>query len=108
MPRPRASWGRWASTPENGDAVFILYTGWLTDGTEFDSSFKVDPPRTFPVIMGGAGAIAGFMEGTSGMREGEKRHLVIPPELGYGAAGAGAVIPSFHPNSGTALPEQGR
>ncbi len=78
---------------ENGDAVFILYTGWLTDGTEFDSSYKVDPPRTFPVIMGGAGAIAGFMEGTNGMREGEKRHLVIPPELGYGAAGAGAVIP---------------
>jgi FKBP-type peptidyl-prolyl cis-trans isomerase len=78
---------------EVGDAINILYTGWLTDGTEFDSSYKSDPPRTFPVVVGGGGAIPGFMEGTEGMREGEKRHLVIPPALGYGAAGAGGVIP---------------
>lgn len=78
----------------DGDAVHILYTGWLTDGTKFDSSYNSDPPRSFPVVIGQPGAISGFMEGLAGMRQGEKRIVVMPPEQGYGASGTpGGPIP---------------
>jgi FKBP-type peptidyl-prolyl cis-trans isomerase len=82
----------------DGDAVFILYTGWLTDGTKFDSSYNSDPPRAFPLVMGQPGAIPGFQEATAGMKLGEKRTVVIPPEQGYGEQGTpgGPIPPNAH------------
>ncbi len=77
-----------------GDAIHILYTGWLTDGTKFDSSYNSDPPRSFPIVMGQPGAIAGFLEGTAGMKPGEKRIIVMPPEQAYGAQGGGPIPPN--------------
>lgn len=68
------------------------FQGTLEDGTEFDSSIPRGQPLTFTV---GAGqVIKGWDQGLLGMCEGEKRRLVIPPELGYGASGAGDKIPA--------------
>jgi peptidylprolyl isomerase len=78
-------------TPEAGQFVAVHYTGWLEDGTKFDSSLDRGQPFTFPV---GAGqVIQGWDEGLGTMQVGGKRQLVIPPELGYGDQGAGGVIP---------------
>ncbi len=77
-----------------GDTVAVHYTGWLTSGTKFDSSLDRGQPFSFQVGTGSV--IAGWDQGVVGMKVGEKRRLVIPSELGYGAAGAGASIP---PNS---------
>ncbi len=76
---------------EAGRPVSVHYTGWLTDGTKFDSS--VDRNQSFQFNLGAGQVIAGWDEGVSGMKVGGKRKLTIPPELGYGAAGAGGVIP---------------
>jgi peptidylprolyl isomerase len=78
-------------TPETGQRVTVHYTGWLEDGTMFDSSLTRGRPFTFVVGMGQV--IAGWDEGLSTMQVGGKRQLVIPPELGYGEQGAGGVIP---------------
>jgi FKBP-type peptidyl-prolyl cis-trans isomerase FkpA len=74
-----------------GDSVQVHYTGWLTDGTKFDSSLDRRSPFTFP--LGAGRVIKGWDEGVAGMKVGGKRKLVIPPQLGYGARGAGGVIP---------------
>ena len=74
-----------------GQQVSVHYTGWLTDGTKFDSS--VDRGQPFQFALGRRQVIAGWDEGVAGMRVGGKRRLIIPPNLGYGASGAGGVIP---------------
>ena len=74
-----------------GIEVTVHYTGWLTDGKKFDSSKDRDDPFVFP--LGGGRVIRGWDEGVQGMKMGGKRKLTIPPALGYGARGAGGVIP---------------
>ena len=78
-------------TAVSGQFVSVHYTGWLTDGTKFDSSKDRDEPFEFP--LGQRTVIAGWDEGVQSMRVGGVRKLTIPPHLGYGARGAGGVIP---------------
>jgi FKBP-type peptidyl-prolyl cis-trans isomerase len=74
-----------------GDTATVHYTGWLDNGTKFDSSHDNGKPFSFRI---GAGqVIKGWEEGVSGMRVGGKRKLTIPPHLGYGARGSGDAIP---------------
>ncbi|MFV9615832.1 MAG: FKBP-type peptidyl-prolyl cis-trans isomerase [Gammaproteobacteria bacterium] len=75
-----------------GQTVEVHYTGWLTDGTKFDSSHDRD--QTFSFKLGGGQVIAGWDQGVAGMKIGGSRKLTIPPELGYGERGAGGVIPA--------------
>lgn len=72
-----------------GDTVTVHYCGWLENQTEFDSSFKRGQPATFPLGR----VIKGWQEGLPGMKPGGIRRLRIPASLGYGAAGAGGLIP---------------
>ena len=74
-----------------GDTAVVHYTGWLMDGTKFDSS--VDRGQPFDFILGAGAVIAGWDEGVGSMKVGGKRELIIPPDLGYGDRGAGGVIP---------------
>ncbi len=76
---------------EVGQQVSVHYTGWLTDGSKFDSS--VDRNEPFSFSLGRGMVIRGWDEGVVGMKVGGKRKLTIPPQLGYGAQGAGGVIP---------------
>ena len=74
-----------------GNQVSVHYTGWLEDGTKFDSSLDRNQP--FQFALGRGQVIRGWDEGVQGMKVGGKRKLIIPAQLGYGAAGAGGVIP---------------
>jgi FKBP-type peptidyl-prolyl cis-trans isomerase len=74
-----------------GCTVEVHYSGWLEDGTLFDSSHQRNQPFSFPMEC--SYVIPGWDQGVKGMRVGGQRRLTIPPELGYGAAGAGGVIP---------------
>ncbi len=77
--------------PRAGQTAVVHYTGWLLDGTKFDSSKDRGQPFSFPVGQGQV--IKGWDEGVATMKVGGKRRLTIPPDLGYGARGAGNVIP---------------
>ena len=74
-----------------GQTVEVHYTGWLTDGTKFDSSH--DRNQTFSFKLGAGQVIAGWDQGVAGMKIGGARKLTIPADLGYGDRGAGGVIP---------------
>lgn len=74
-----------------GETASVHYTGWLKDGTKFDSS--VDRGQPFQFRLGAGRVIKGWDEGVVGMNIGSKRKLIIPPNLGYGARGAGRIIP---------------
>ncbi len=77
--------------PQKGDVVVVHYTGWLTNGTKFDSS--VDRGEPFEFKLGAGRVIRGWDEGLSTMKVGGRRKLYLPPDLAYGSRGAGGVIP---------------
>jgi FKBP-type peptidyl-prolyl cis-trans isomerase FkpA len=79
------------NTASAGQTVSVHYTGWLTNGNKFDSSKDRNDP--FEFALGARHVIAGWDEGVQGMKVGGTRKLTIPPALGYGARGAGGVIP---------------
>jgi len=79
------------ATAVSGKAVSVHYTGWLTNGTKFDSS--LDRGQPFVFTLGEGQVIPGWDEGIAGMKVGGKRQLRIPPSLGYGDSGANGVIP---------------
>jgi FKBP-type peptidyl-prolyl cis-trans isomerase FkpA len=74
-----------------GKVVEVHYTGWLENGTKFDSS--LDRRQPFSFHLGAGEVIKGWDEGVAGMKVGGRRRLVIPAHLGYGQRGAGGVIP---------------
>lgn len=77
--------------PRSGDTVVVHYTGWLTDGTKFDSSVDRDDP--FEFVLGRGQVIRGWDEGVATMKVGDKTRLTIPPERAYGAQGYPGAIP---------------
>lgn len=78
-------------SPKRGDTVVVHYTGWLQDGTKFDSS--VDRNEPFSFALGTGQVIRGWDQGVAQMRVGDKARLTIPPELGYGPGGYPGAIP---------------
>ncbi len=74
-----------------GATAVVHYTGWLADGTKFDSSVDRSQPFSFP--LGGGRVISGWDEGVVGMKVGGKRRLIIPPDLAYGPEGRPPTIP---------------
>ena len=82
------------ATASAGQSVTVHYTGWLTNGTKFDSSKDRGDPFVFD--LGEGNVIKGWDEGVQGMKVGGKRKLTIPPQMAYGARGVPGAIP---PNS---------
>lgn len=78
-------------TPRRGQTVTVHYSGWLTDGTKFDSSVDRDEPFAF--VLGAGQVIRGWDEGVAALRVGDKARLTIPPELAYGEEGYPGAIP---------------
>lgn len=78
--------------PGLGDTVVVHYTGWLEDGTQFDSSVDRGKPFEFQIGMGGV--IRGWDQGIATMKVGGKRKLIIPPQLAYGPEGYGTIPPN--------------
>jgi FKBP-type peptidyl-prolyl cis-trans isomerase len=78
------------SVTKDGDILFVLYTGKLKDGTVFDSTDK-HGGKPFQFTLGKGNVIKGWEQGCLGMKVGEKRTLIIPPSLGYGASGSGPI-----------------
>lgn len=74
-----------------GSEITVHYSGWLADGTQFDSSIERKQPLSF--VLGEGMVIQGWDKGFDGMKVGGKRKLTIPPEMAYGSRGAGGVIP---------------
>lgn len=74
-----------------GQTAVVHYTGWLVNGTKFDSS--VDRGTPFPFMVGAGRVIKGWDEGVAGMKPGAVRKLIIPASLGYGSSGAGPIPP---------------
>ena len=79
------------ATPRMGQRVRVHYTGWLENGTEFDSSYKTGQPAEFAL---GPGLIAGWNEALQSMKVGGKRRIILPPSLAYGATGNPPKIPA--------------
>jgi FKBP-type peptidyl-prolyl cis-trans isomerase len=79
------------ASPKHGDTVTVHYTGWLTDGSKFDSS--VDRDKPFAFVLGAGQVIQGWDHGVAKMRIGDKVRLTIPPELAYGEQGYPGAIP---------------
>jgi FKBP-type peptidyl-prolyl cis-trans isomerase FkpA len=79
------------AAPKRGDTVTVHYTGWLTDGTKFDSSVDRDDPFSF--VLGTGEVIQGWDQGVASMRVGDKVRLTIPPEMAYGEQGFPGAIP---------------
>ena len=77
--------------PNRGETVTVHYTGWLTDGTKFDSSVDRDDPFMF--VLGEGQVIQGWDQGVATMCVGDKARLTIPPEMAYGEAGYPGAIP---------------
>ena len=78
--------------PHTGDVAEVNYTGWLEDGTKFDSSFDHGSPIQF--VLGRGRVIAGWDEGIALMRQGGKARLIIPPTLAYGERGYEVIPPN--------------
>jgi FKBP-type peptidyl-prolyl cis-trans isomerase len=80
------------ATAVAGDVLTVHYTGWLADGTKFDSSY--DRGQPYPFRLGAGEVIRGWDEGLPGTKVGGKRRLIIPPSLAYGSAGRGPIPPN--------------
>jgi FKBP-type peptidyl-prolyl cis-trans isomerase FkpA len=79
------------ASPKAGDTVTVHYTGWLTDGTKFDSSVDRDDPFAF--VLGAGQVITGWDKGVATLKVGDKARLTIPPDMAYGPDGYPGAIP---------------
>lgn len=80
---------------EPGDSMGVHYTVWFPDGEKLDSSHDHDPPAPLPMALGETQLIQGWTEGVTGMREGERRRLVVPYDLAYGERGRPPQVPPY-------------
>lgn len=80
-----------------GDEMHVHYTVWLPNGSKVDSSHDHQPPEPLEMVLGSTSLIAGWVEGVTGMRLGERRRLVLPYDLAYGPEGRQGSIPPYSP-----------